>query len=396
MFRNKKTDQPKRFDVNRTMVNPNRKYRAPTHNELEQDEEHGKWRKWKKRLLRFSWKRALLLVFIIILIPLFYIGYIAMWDYHNYSHAAKKMFGDGNLIGALGANELKSENGRTNILIAGFSNDDPGHSGAKLTDSIMIMSLDKDSKTGYMLSVPRDLYADIPGYGYAKINEAYQYGQSSHFHEKGYAKGGMGILEKIISKDFNIKLDYYVLINYGAVRGTVNALHGITVTIKSTDPRGIYDPNFRPREGGPLKLKNGKQKIDGKTALRLTRARGETYGSYGLALSDFDRTKNQRAVIKGIKDKINTKLLIDPHRNKPLLDAIANNIKTDLKLNNVLPLYRVWNSIPDKELKSVGLRNSKKSLVTGYTTPTGQSALIPNGGVSDYSEIRALIKKLNQ
>jgi anionic cell wall polymer biosynthesis LytR-Cps2A-Psr (LCP) family protein len=173
-------------------------------------------------------------------------------------------------------------------------------------------------------------------------------------------------------------------------------LHGITVTIKSTDPRGIYDPNFRPREGGPLKLKNGKQKIDGKTALRLTRARGETYGSYGLALSDFDRTKNQRAVIKGIKDKINTKLLIDPHRNKPLLDAIANNIKTDLKLNNVLPLYRVWNSIPDKELKSVGLRNSKKSLVTGYTTPTGQSALIPNGGVSDYSEIRALIKKLNQ
>lgn len=387
--------QPKRFDINRTLQSSDRNYKAPipisTDLELNRLQKPEK----KKRWYSFSWKKALLLLFVIILTPLLYIG---TWDYHNYSHAAKKMFGSGNLWAALPPNSLKNQDGRTNILMAGFSADDPGHGGANLTDSIMVISLDKTSKTGFMLSIPRDLYVDIPGFGYAKINEAYQDGQKSKFDEPGYAKGGMGLLEKVVSNNFDIKLNYYVLIDYGAVRDTVNALHGITVTINSKDPRGIYDPNFLPKEGGPLKLSNGKHTIDGKTALRLSRARGETYNSYGLAGSDFDRTKDQQIVLKGIKDKLTVSLLIDPRKNPPILNAIASNVKTDIGINNVLPLYKLFNSIPSDKLTSASLRDESKkiNLVTGYTTPTGQSALIPNNGVSDYSQIQAYIKRLEQ
>ncbi len=388
-----KKHQPKRFDVHRTLQSTDRTYTAPTYDELEQARQTGKVKPKQKR--RFTWKKAVLLVFLIILIPLLYFG---IWDYHNFSHASKKMFGSGNLLSALPPNNLKNQEGRTNILMAGFSADDPGHSGAQLTDSIMILSMDKSSKTGYMLSVPRDLYANIPGFGYAKINEAYQDGERSHFSEPGYAKSGMGLLEKVVSESFGIKLDYYVLINYGAVKDTVAALHGIAVDIKSNDPRGIYDPNFLPKEGGALKLKNGKQTINAQTALKLTRARGETYKSYGLSQSDFDRTKNQREVIKDIKEKLTWKVLIDPRKNKPILDAFANNIKTDLGINNVLPAYKLFNSIPDDKLQSVGLRDAAKkvNLLTSYRTPSGQSALIPANGINDYTEIKALVKRLDQ
>lgn len=388
-----KRHQPKKFDIHRTLQSKDRKYQPPSAVELRlPPDDTGKDKKKKRR---FTWKKALLLIFIVILIPILY---IAGWDYRNYSRASQKMFGSGYLLGALPPNSVKNTGGRTNILMAGFSADDPGHSGAQLTDSIMVLSLDKDSKTGYMLSIPRDLYVNIPGFGYAKINEAYFDGQKSKFSEPGYAKGGMGLLEKVVSEDFGIKLDYYVLINYGAVKDTVAALHGITVNIESNDPRGIYDPNFLPREGGPLKLKRGVQTIDAKTALRLTRARGERYGSYGLAASDFDRTKNQRAVIKGIKDKLTWKLLLDPRKNEPILNAIASNIKTDLGVSNILPVYKLFNDIPDNKLQSVGLRdNAKKiNMLTSYRTPTGQSALIPNAGIGQYDEIKAFVKRLNQ
>jgi LCP family protein required for cell wall assembly len=388
-----KKHQPKRFDVHRTLQSTDRRYTAPTLDELNQAKPDDK--KTRKRL-RFAWKKALLLVFIIILAPVLYFG---TWDYHNFSKASKKLFGSGNLVAALPPNSIKNQQGRTNILLAGFSADDPGHSGAKLTDSIMILSMDKDTQTGYMLSLPRDLYVNIPGYGYAKINEAYLRGEQSKFSEPGYAKGGMGMIEKVISEDFGIKMDYYVLINYGAVKDTVAALHGISVNIQSRDPRGIYDGNFLPKEGGALKLKNGRQTIDAQTALRLTRARGDNpYKTYGLSQSDFDRTKNQREVIKGIKEKLTWKLLIDPRKNEPILSAFADNIKTDIGISNVLPAYKLFSSIPESKLQSVGLRDESKkiNLLTSYRTPTGQSALVPAAGIGNYDEIKALIRHLSQ
>lgn len=391
MEKPRKRHQPKRFDVHRTLPSHTgaKHYRAPAAPQIDSLPD-----KIQPKKRRFGWKKILLIVFLIILIPVVAIG---AWDYKNYARASEKMFGSGYLPTALPPNSLKSENGRTNLLLAGFSADDPGHSGANLTDSIMILSLDKESRTGYMLSIPRDLYVNIPGFGYAKINEVYQDGERSKFNEKGYAKGGMGLLEKVVSENFGLELHYYVLINYGAVKDTVSALDGITVTIDSKDPRGIFDPGFLPKEGGRLKLKNGAQTIDAQTALNLTRARGLAYGSYGLSQSDFDRTRNQQAVIKGIKEKTTWQLLLDPRKNPPLLDAIASNIKTDIGLNNILPLYRLFDSIPDDQLKSTALRDTtrKINLLSSYRTPSGQSALIPAEGVDDYSQIKAFVDRLD-
>lgn len=341
---------------------------------------------------RFGWKSKLFLLFLLLLTPVFILG---AWNLKNFSNATQKLFGTSNAFGVLAQTPPENTDGRTNILLVGYSVDDPNHGGATLTDSIMVLSLDKDKKSGYMLSIPRDLYVNIPGEGRAKINEAFQDGERSNFNEPNYPAGGIGLLEKTITERLGIEIHNYAIINYTAVREIVDALGGITVNIHSPDPRGIYDPNFQPVEGGPLKLENGPQKIDGQTALRLTRARGATYGSYGFPQSDINRTQNQQLVLAAIKNELNWKLMLDPRKNGKIFEAVGNNIQTDVKISEVIPLYRLFSNVPESSLKSVSLAKiNDEILLRSYTTPSGQSALIPVAGINNYEDIQAAIKNL--
>jgi LCP family protein required for cell wall assembly len=331
---------------------------------------------------RSIFKRFLLFILVLILgvgIGLF------VWDARNITSASSKLFGSSNLISLIAGGQLNgSDRGRVNVLFIGYSVDDPGHSGANLTDSIIVLSMSPTSKQGYMLSIPRDLYVAIPGFGHAKINEAYQ-------------DGGVSLLEQAISSDFQIPIDYYALVNYTSVRDTVNALGGVTVNVQSSDPRGLYDPNISPVDGGPLKLANGPQKLDGQTALNLTRARGDAFDSYGFAQADFDRTEHQRQVLAAIKSRVSWKLVLNPRQNSQILDAIANNIKTDVGISDARPLFGLYNSIPATNMQSLSLRQlNGHNYLASYTTPTGQSALIPASGLDDFSQINDALSSYNQ
>lgn len=394
----RKPDVDSRYDINRTLTSyqPVREAVLDPRRPLQGIEdlentsvEHQETVKAKRK---FGWKRALVVLFLVLITPLLVIG---IWDYRNASSASEKMFGSSNLLMGLLPTGLEKTNGRTNILVIGNSVDDNGHGGAALTDTILIVSLDKEKKTGFMLSVPRDLYVEIPGYGSAKINEAHQAGEQLKFSEAGYEPGGVGLLSKVIKQSFDLDVHYSVTVSYNAVKDITNSLDGITVNIESTDPRGIYDPNFKPEEGGPLQLSNGSHEIDGQTALRLTRARGSTYGSYGFPRSDFDRTKNQQKVFAAIKTEISPKFVLDPRENKDFFNAVANNVQTDIGLREVLPLYLLMNSVPDPSMKQINLSDvDKKNYLASYGTRTGQSALIPAAGIRDFSEIQALLKSL--
>lgn len=340
--------------------------------------------------------RRFLASFLLMVLAVFL--FIGTWDAINISRAAKKTFGSGNLFSLLGSGSLKgSETGRVNILLIGYSIDDPGHPAAYLTDSMMLLSLSTVSNTGYILSVPRDLYVQIPGFGYGKINEAYNDGNQIEFSEEGYAPGGVGLLEKIVAENFDIHIDYYALFNYAAVRNIVNALDGIQVNIKSPDPRGLYDPNISPVDGGPLRLANGPQTIDGQTALNLTRARGDAYGAYGFPQADFDRTEHQRQVLMSIKSELDWKLVLNPLKNGRIFSAVGDNVKTDLELSEARSLFGLFNKVSGSNLKSLSLRSlDGKNYLVGYTTPSGLSALIPAAGIDDYSQIQAAIEGLDQ
>jgi LCP family protein required for cell wall assembly len=237
---------------------------------------------------------------------------------------------------------------------------------------------------------------NIPGYGYHKINSAYVYGQADHFKESGYPNGGMGLLEKVIEQTFQIPVNYYGLVNYNAMKDAVNAVGGIDITIKSEDPRGIYDPSIDWSTNGPLvKLSNGKHHLNGEQALDLARARGDAYGSYGFAQSDFDRTANQRKMLVALKSKIvSSSTLANPIKIGKLLDAVGKNVKTDFKASEAHRLYDLSKKVKNSSIKSLSLNDADgKNLLTSYESADGESALIPAAGINNYGPIDIYIKK---
>lgn len=281
---------------------------------------------------------------------------------------------------------LNNQDGRVNILVAGNSADDAGHDGSTLTDSIMVLSVNTRNNTALMLSIPRDLWVDIPGNGHAKINEA-------------YVDGGMDLLQEVVEENLGLTINYQALINYTAFRDLVNAVGGITITVKSPDPRGLYDPSVDWVTHGPLvKLSNGKHTLNGEQALDLARARGDAYGSYGFPQADFNRTEHQRQMLLAVKDKASsTSVIANPLKVSALVDAIGNNVKTNLQLNEIETLYTFMKKIDNSQIASYNLNTLKgkdRTMLSNYTSPMGQSALIPAAGIDDFTDIQTQITRL--
>ncbi len=343
-----------------------------------------------KKKKKITIKRAILVILIIVIMIIGYEGLSLLKNVHKLFH--------GNIFGVFTNTKLKGEDrGRVNILLAGNSADDTGHDGAQLTDSIMLVSVDTKNNTGFALSIPRDLWVNIPGGGHQKINAAYVVGENSKYTQVGYPNGGMGLLEQIVSQDLGIPIDYYALLNYNGIKDAVNAVGGITVNIQSSDPRGLYDPSIDYATNKALvKLTNGPHVLDGEAALDLARARGDTYGSYGYINSDFERTFNQRLMLVALKDKASsTGVVSNPVKLNSLLSSVGNNVKTDVGIADVKEMYRISKLVPNSSIQSLSFQNAYGvNLLKSYISDNGQDALSPRVGVDDYSELAAYIQKL--
>lgn len=346
----------------------------------------------KKPLSIKKWlKRVGITLLVLVLLALGYVGVKFLIN-------ASKTLG-GNLLGLLQNEKLNGEDtGRVNILLAGNSADDVGHSGGDLTDSIMLVSINTQDKLAYVVSIPRDLWVELPGDGYSKINSAYVYGKANEFDEPGYPSGGMGLLQKVVEQNFDVKIHYHALVNYTALRDGVNAVGGIDVTIKSSDPRGLYDPNrdwTSPTYAPLVKLSNGTHTLNGQQALNLARARGSSDNSYGYAQSDYTRTENQRLLLAALKSKAQSAGVVsNPIKIGKLMDSVGDNVQTNFQTNEVRRLLGLTQEIPDDKIKYVSLNDADgENLLTSYRTYNGQSALIPAAGLDDYSEIITFLEK---
>lgn len=340
----------------------------------------------KPRNLKRKIKRTLLVLLVALLI---FGGWLGFTLYNNVA----KITGDKNPLQVFGLfipAHLHETTGRVNILVAGNSTDDPGHQGATLTDSIMIISVDPKTKTAVLLSIPRDTWVHVPDNGYSKINAVYQDGERENFSQAGYPDGGMGLLEEVVQQNFGVQPNYYALVNYSAVRNAVNAVGGINLTINSPDPRGLYDPYTN------LQLPNGTVKLDGQQALNLSRSRGDGPGSYGFPQADFNRTQYQQQILVALKDKAKGgNIFTRPIKAAKLANAVGPNVKTDMSLNDMVTLYGDTQGINNSSIKTVTLNDYQgQNLLRSYRAPDGESALIPAAGFEEWSQVQAAINNL--
>lgn len=339
----------------------------------------------------WSWKRILKRTGLALGVLVIIVG--AWFGFKFYKDIAK-LTGNKNPLALLSVFHpvpLQNQNGRVNILLAGNSADDPGHNGANLTDSIMVLSLNTKNNTALILSVPRDLWVDIPGNGYSKINVA-------------YPDGGMGLLQQVIQDNLGITINYRALVNYEAFKDLVNAVGGITINIQSTDPRGIYDPNrdYTSKHCCALaNYPNGPVTLNGQQALDLARARGDPspYGfPYGFSDGDFDRTMHQRQMLVAIKNKAaQASVIANPFKVSALVDAVGNNVTSNLQLDEIETLYSYMKKVNDNNIASYNvntLEGANTTMLANYTSPDGESALIPAAGLDDFSTIQAQIRRI--
>lgn len=164
-----------------------------------------------------------------------------------------------------------------------------GDIGSGRTDTIMLMHIPATGKAT-LLSIPRDSYVEIPGYGMDKINAA-------------FAFGGPKLLAETVENATHLRIDHYAEIGMGGLAGITDAVGGVTLC----PTEAIDDPLAQ------LNVQAGCQKMDGPTALGYVRTRA-------TAMGDLDRVQRQREFVGAlIKRALSPAVLLNPFRLIPLV-----------------------------------------------------------------------------
>jgi LCP family protein required for cell wall assembly len=325
---------------------------------------------------------------------------------------------------------VMDEYDRTNIAIFGTSEDDEGHGGATLTDSIMILSVNPKTGAANTISIPRDLTYNDRKQSYSgkglcspgrmwKINVAYTCGYelSEEKDEIGRQRDGAKYAADVLSDVTGLELQYYAKVDYSMLKNIVDIIGGIDVTAYSDDPRGIWDYM------AAIKIGPGVQHLDGRTALALSRARNDWGGTdYGLSRSNFDREINQQIVLNGIREKTAASgVLLNPLKILEIVQTLGEHIVTNFPTSQFKSLGKAANmatniiSIPMiAGIKSEGLgggveggaageefneaqQDKAKSVigslvVTGVSQNIAGSVVMPSAGEFNFAGIKAYIR----
>ncbi len=281
------------------------------------------------------------------------------------------------------------DSGRINILLLGIGG--KGNPGPNLTDTMMIASVNTKTDQVALLSIPRDLYVEIPDTKlYTKINAVYQYGLDNE-KDSGNTDEAMQPLIATIKDITSLDVDYYVILDFSGFTKVIDAVGGIDVM----NNQNFYDPTYP----GPnytyetFSLKKGFQHLDGAVALQYARERHDD------PQGDFGRAHRQQQILQATKDKIfSAGTLLNVVALNNLFTALGDDIRTNIQPQEIESFLEL-----SKELDTQNVTTSvidawnKGSLLKVSHVPYGNInafILIPRVGLGNYSEIRNLAKNI--
>jgi LCP family protein required for cell wall assembly len=229
------------------------------------------------------------------------------------------------------------------------------------TDTIILLTLDPETKQGGVLSIPRDLWVPIPGYGDRRINAAHFLGDL--YDHPG---GGPALAVETVEYNLGVPIDYYVRVNFEAFVTFVDQIGGVDIYVEEA----INDPTYPDHHYGydPLYIEEGWHHFNGEMALKYARTR---HGS-----NDFDRARRQQKVMMAILDRLTSyEMLPDLARGAPeLYDTLKRSVETDLALDQILALANMAVSV-DQETIRFGVID--QSCTQSWVTPEGGQVLVP-------------------
>ncbi len=262
-----------------------------------------------------------------------------------------------------------SDNEIINILLVG-ADKDPNEqnkgTAEKRSDSMMIATLDMKHKKLKLTSLMRDMYVEIPGHPSHKLNSSYNW-------------GGIKLLYETTVKNFGIKPDGYVEVNFDAFVDVIDAIGGVEANLTESEAYNLNDTNYIKRKKY-RNVKEGNQILNGYQTLGYCRIRhGKMKNGHMAAVltasgkgDDYGRTERQRLVMQAILKKIKSMPL---DKWMKLVEVIMPNIKTDLSKDEIYSYIMAIIKMGTTELNQFAL-----PVEGGFTSQTvgGMEVLVPD------------------
>jgi LCP family protein required for cell wall assembly len=244
---------------------------------------------------------------------------------------------------------------RTNVLVLGLDRR-PDQGSVVRSDTMILATVYPPGPRIALLSVPRDLYVETPGYGPGRINTAHFWG------ENALEGGGPALAAQTVAQNFGVPVHHYVRVDFDGFRAIVDAVGGIDVVVEAP----IVDDAYPTDDYGTMRIEipAGPQHMDGETALRYARSR---HGS-----SDFDRARRQQQILIALARR-----LLEPAawpKLPAVVQVVTDDVDTDMTARDLLLMVPALCRVgPDGiEHRVIG-----REMTEPWTTPTGGAVLLP-------------------
>lgn len=299
------------------------------------------------------------------------------------------------------------EENRIDILLVGIRGYDGSGEWGKgewLADTIILASFNTLNNKVAVISIPRDLYVDIPEHGKDKINAVYSIGETRNF-----GGGGLQLMKGIVSHVTGVYVDHAVSVDFKGFEKIIDQLGGIAIyraTSFVESKQWLQDGHegkryWRLTESATSTATSttviepvawefyvpaGYNTMNSEEALYYARSR---YSS-----SDFDRMRRQQEVIDAIKAKaLSLGVIANPVKIFNILDAVEKNVRTDMSVGAMKDLLDLAQKTKIQEFKKAILDSSEGGLLIEDRVD-GLYVLLPKTG--DYSQIQEFIKSIVQ
>jgi len=248
---------------------------------------------------------------------------------------------------------------RVNLLIMGLDYRDwASGEGPPRTDTMILFTIDPIERTAGMLSIPRDLWVNIPGFEYGKINTAYQLGEAYKL-----PGGGPGLAMATVTELLGVPIEYYAQIDFGAFIRFIDEIGGLKLEIKEPMTLDLLGDNTFKR------IKPGIKTLPGEMVLAYARTR-KSEGA------DFDRAERQQQVVMAIRQRIlEFDMLPTLITKAPVLyQELSSGVNTNLNLDQTIRLAWLAQQIPEDKISKAIIGTDQ---VNFFKTTDGLDALKP-------------------
>ena len=233
------------------------------------------------------------------------------------------------------------------------------------TDSLMIASINPDAPSVSLLSFPRDLQVRIPGRKDDRINTVFEWG-----YLQEYPGGGPAFLALVMRKNFGIKIDHFIRIDFQGFIKAIDTLGGVEVLVEC-ELHDTFPDKAAPTGRTDLDVYPGKVLLTGKQALWYSRSRWST--------TDFDRARRQQKVMRAVFRKARESNMLQNAIG--LYSDFRSNLETDLSVTDVPALLDIAQRLGDLQIKS---RVITFPIVHAFKREDGAQVLIPTNNTIPY------------